>query len=69
MLFQVIPPSVENSHRITFPVWPESVRVPLLVPEQTVAFELTVPPTVGEVTVTIALPDVVEGQEPFWITA
>jgi hypothetical protein len=51
---QVLPPFVENSHRITFPVWPDKVSVPLLLPEQTVALPLTAPPTEATFTVMVA---------------
>ena len=50
-----VPPlSVENSQRITFPVWPDNTIVPLLLPEQTVLLPLTVPPTDAGVTVMVA---------------
>ena len=34
------------SHLIILPLWPLKVKVPEFVPEQTIALELVVPPTV-----------------------
>jgi hypothetical protein len=48
---QVTPPSVENSQRKTFPVWPVSVNAPLLVVLQYAAEPVMVPPTVAAETV------------------
>ena len=48
------PPLMDDSHLITFPVWPESVRMPLLLPVQTAALPETVPPTLAAVTEKVA---------------
>ena len=40
-----IPPFVEDSHLIMFPVYPLKVNIPLFDPEQTVAALAIVPPT------------------------
>jgi hypothetical protein len=49
IVLQFVPPSFEYSHLITRPVSPLNVRVPLLVPEHTVALLVTLPPTVTAV--------------------
>ena len=44
MSFQMLPPLVDDCHFVTLPMCPLNVRVPLLVPAQTVALAETVPP-------------------------
>ena len=45
--------SVDDSQRITFPISPLKVKVPVFEPEHTVASELNVPPTVTGSTVMV----------------
>ena len=66
---QVIPPSIEDSHLITFPVCPASVIVPAFTPEQTTAFEEVVPPTETGFTVMVAADEATVVQPPLRITA
>ena len=61
--------SVELSQRTIDPVWPDKVKVPELEPEQTVASELTVPPTVDGLTVIVASEEFALAQLPEVITA
>ena len=61
----VLPPLMENSQRIIFPVKLESVNVPLFVPEHTVAPGPTVPPTVVGFTVKVTMFVISDGQAPF----
>ena len=64
MVVQVEPPLVENSQRITFPVYAVSSSVPLFAPEQTVAAAATVPPTeTGEIVI-VAEVEFAEAQVP-----
>ena len=55
MLIQVSPPSVENSQLNTFPRPPVTFKVPVLIPEQTVAEDEILPPTVTESTVMVTV--------------
>jgi hypothetical protein len=61
---QVVP-LVEDSHRITFPVCSLNVKVPLLLPAQTVVPAETVPPTAGGSTVIVAGEEIASAQTPF----
>ena len=54
---QLVPPFIENSHRTTFPVCPDSVSVPEFVPLQTVALVAIFPPTLeGRTVIEIGTP-------------
>lgn len=46
-------PLVENCHLVMLPVWPDKVRVPLVLPEQMVVPPDTEPATVDGSTVTV----------------
>ena len=59
------PPSMEDSHLITEPVWPLKVSVAPLAPEQTDALDATDPPTEEAFTVIVAAEEFAEAQEPF----
>ena len=48
------PPSVDDSHLTTFPVWPLKESVAPLAPEHTVALDATDPPTETALTVIVA---------------
>jgi hypothetical protein len=61
---QLVPPLVEDSQRITLPVFPLKVNVPLLVPEHTVASAPTVPPTETGFTVIVAADEFAALQTP-----
>ncbi len=61
--------SVELSHLTMLPVCPASVKVPELVPEQTAALVVTVPPTVTGSMVRLAATEFAEEQVPDWTTA
>jgi hypothetical protein len=61
---QLVPPLVEDSQRITLPVFPLKVNVPLLLPEHTAASALTVPPTETGSTVIVAADEFAELQIP-----
>ena len=50
----VLPPFVEDSHRIIFPVYPLNSNIPLFDPEQTVAAPVIIPPTETGETVMVA---------------
>ena len=54
IVVHVVPPFVDASHRIIFPVCPLNVSVPLLLPEHTVVVPLTEPPTETGFTVIVA---------------
>ena len=60
----VLPPLMENSQRIIFPVKLERVNAPLFIPEHTVASGLTVPPTVVGFTVNVTMFVISDGQAP-----
>jgi len=53
MVFHVIPLSIDDSQRTTFPVFPLKVMVPLLALAHTVVLELAVPPTVSGSSTTV----------------
>ncbi len=65
----VAPPSVELCHFATVPVCPLNVRVPVFVPEHTVAAELTAPPTDTGFTVMATVGVVTDEHTPLCITA
>ena len=65
MLVQVVPPLIDFSQRVTFPVLPDKVKIPLLAPEQTVVPPLTVPPTLIGLTVIVAAAEKAALQVPF----
>ena len=69
IVVQVEPPLVEYSHLITLPVLPVKLSVPLLVPEQTVALEFTVPPTETGFTVIVTELEFADVQTPLCTTA
>ena len=52
---QLAPPSIEYCHFVIVPIWPLSVSMPLLLPEQMVVLPATVPPTLVGFTVTDAM--------------
>jgi hypothetical protein len=52
MVDQLAPLSVDDSQRITLPVWPDKFNVPLLLPEHIAVLPLTEPPTEPTLTVT-----------------
>jgi len=55
--FQIVPPSVENSHPLTVPVLPTKVNVPLLAPLHAgVVPPVIVPPTDVGLTVALTVP-------------
>ena len=51
---QVTPPSIDCSQFVTAPVFPDKTNVPAFEPEQTVALDAIVPPTVTGSTVMVA---------------
>lgn len=55
IVVQLVPLSIDDSHRITLPNWPDKVSVPPLLPAQADVLPLTVPPTDGCVTVMVAI--------------
>ncbi len=61
--------SVEDSQRITFPVFPLNVKVPLFEIAQTVALPETLPPTDVGFTVIVATEEFAVAQLPLWTTA
>jgi hypothetical protein len=63
------PPFVEYSHLTTLPVLLVKLRVAPLEPEQTVAFEFTVPPTETGFTVIVTEVEFAEVQTPLWTNA
>ena len=65
----VVPPFVDDSHRITFPVCPERASVPPFEPEHTVASDATDPPTETAFTVIVAAEEFAFGQTPLCTTA
>ena len=65
MFDQLAAPSSDDCHRMTLPVCPLSINVPLLALEQTVAAPETDPPTERGLTVMVATVAIVEGQVPF----
>ena len=65
IVVQLAPALMEDSHLITEPVCPDSVSVPELVPEQTVAPEATAPPTETALTVMVAAAEFAGAQDPF----
>ena len=69
MSLQVLNGETELCHLITDPVWPDKVRVPLVLPVQTAEPPATEPPTVVGLTVTVATDDVATEQVPLWTTA
>ena len=58
IVFQVPPPFIEDSQRVTEPVWPDNVNVPELLPRQTKSELATVPPTEAVLTVNVETDDV-----------
>ena len=65
MVVHVVNGLTELSHRITLPVFPVNVNVPLVVPEHIVEPPLTLPPTdVGSI-VTVVEPAFTGVQRPF----
>ena len=68
MSTQVVPPSTEDCHFVTDPVWPDRVKVPLFVPLHTVVFEETDPPT-DVFTVTVTVEELTGLQFPLCTTA
>jgi hypothetical protein len=60
---------IDDSQRTTPPVSPLTVRVPELLPEQTVESELTLPPTLSKSTVKVASVELVSEQVPDLMTA
>ena len=69
IVVHVVPPFVDDSHLITLPVLPVKLSVPVLVPEQTVAAEFTVPPTETGFTVMVAGVEFADVQTPLCTTA
>ena len=65
MLFQVNPPSIENSQLVTFPTFPVRFIVPAFAVAQTVAFDDAVPATVAGSTVIVEDAEGTAGQIPF----
>ena len=61
--------SSELSQLVMVPVFPASVKVPELDPEQTVASAVTVPPTETGSTVMVAAAEFAEEQTPDFTTA
>ena len=65
IVVHVLPELIEYSHLIMLPVWPATLRVPLLVPEQTVVLVPTDPPTDTGFTVIVAGVEFADAQTPF----
>lgn len=63
ILIQLRPLSIDDSHLTTAPVLPVKLSEPLL-PEQTVALEFTVPPTLKGVTVIVEIAEFALEQAP-----
>jgi hypothetical protein len=61
--------SVEDSQRMTFPIFPVKVKVPLFKVTQTVALPETLPPTDVGFTVIVATDEFAVAQLPLWTTA
>ena len=67
--FQVLPPSVDDSHWIILPVCPLSVKEPLFEVAQTVAMPESTPPFGEASTVMVVADEVAEEQAPLFTTA
>jgi hypothetical protein len=67
--FTVAQLSSDDCHFVTEPTWPESVRVVLLVPVQTVVPPETEPPTEAGSTVIVASTELAVEQTPLFTTA
>ena len=65
----VQPPPLSYCHFVTFPVFPDKVRIVEFVPEHTVALPAMVPPADIGFTVTVAVAEFVAEQTPLVITA
>jgi hypothetical protein len=61
--------STDDCHFVIEPVWPDNVRVVLLVPEQTVVLPAIVPPTEAGSTVIVASEELAVEHTPLFITA
>ena len=66
---QVSNGETELCHLTIVPVWPESVKSPLVLPEQTVVLPVTVPPTEIGSTVTVFSTEFTAPQTPRWTIA
>ena len=66
---QFVPPFMEDSHRVIFPVYPLSKSVPLFAPLQTVALEVSIPPMVAGLTVIVVGDELAIVQFPLCTTA
>jgi len=60
---------VEDSQRVTLPVWPLNVNTVELLPVHTVALPAIVPPTDAGLTVTVAVALFAAAQDPLVTTA
>ena len=65
MVVHVVKGLTELSQLVMVPVFPLNVNVPLVDPEQMVDPPVTLPPTDGEVIVTVVADEVAEVHEPF----
>ena len=65
MFVHVFPPSVEEDHFTTYPVFPVKVNVPLLEPVHTEVDPVRVPATGGESMVMVAVEEFAAGKIPF----
>ena len=66
---QVSNGETELCHLTIVPVWPERVKSPLVLPEQTVVPPVTVPPTEIGSTVTVVSVEFSAAQTPLWTVA
>ena len=66
---QVSNGETELCHLTTDPVWPESVKRPLVLPEQIFVPPVTVPPTEIGSTVTVVSVEFSAPQTPLWTVA
>ncbi len=66
---QSVKGEVELCHLTMVPVWPESVKRPLVLPEQIVVPPVTVPPTEIGSTVTVVSVEFSAAQTPLWTVA
>ena len=66
---QSVKGEVELCHLTMVPVWPESVKSPLVLSEQTVVPPVTVPPTEIGSTITVVSVEFSAAQTPLWTVA
>ena len=66
---QSVKGEVELCHLTMVPVWPESVKSPLVLPKQIVVPPVTVPPTDIGSTITVVSGEFSAAQTPRWTVA